>query len=71
MLFVQIFEYVEQSFSILCSRSCPSVQKIEWIDDNSYAVVFKVSIFFRDDYYRPLTFTVGEDGILCLEHGHK
>ncbi|KAJ7119871.1 hypothetical protein C8R44DRAFT_878257 [Mycena epipterygia] len=36
-----IFEYVEQSFSILCSRSCPSIGKVEWIDDNSYAVVFK------------------------------
>ncbi|KAJ7776775.1 hypothetical protein DFH07DRAFT_797695 [Mycena maculata] len=36
-----IFEYVDQSFSVLFSCPCPSIKKVEWIDDNSYAVVFK------------------------------
>ncbi|KAJ6584436.1 hypothetical protein B0H19DRAFT_1105047 [Mycena capillaripes] len=36
-----IFEYSEQSFSVLFSCSRPGIEKVEWIDDNSYAVVFK------------------------------
>ncbi|KAJ6554909.1 hypothetical protein DFH09DRAFT_1493798 [Mycena vulgaris] len=36
-----IFEYTEQSFSILFSSLCPSIEKVDWIDDNTYAVVFK------------------------------
>ncbi|KAJ7465077.1 hypothetical protein FB451DRAFT_1262556 [Mycena latifolia] len=36
-----IFEYAEQTFSVLFSGPCPSIEKAEWIDDSSYAVVFK------------------------------
>jgi hypothetical protein len=45
----QIFEYTEQTFSVLFSEPCPSVQKVEWIDDTSYAVVFKVFLLSYDN----------------------
>ncbi|KAJ7166355.1 hypothetical protein C8R43DRAFT_985618 [Mycena crocata] len=36
-----IFEYADQSFSILLTLPCPWIEKVDWIDDTSYAVVFK------------------------------
>ncbi|KAJ7626280.1 hypothetical protein DFH06DRAFT_737359 [Mycena polygramma] len=35
-----IFEYAEQ-FSVLFSCPCPGIEKVDWTDDTSYAVVFK------------------------------
>ncbi|KAJ7068988.1 hypothetical protein B0H15DRAFT_138368 [Mycena belliarum] len=37
---LSIFEYGEQSFSILFSCPCSLIEKAEWIDDNYYAVVY-------------------------------
>ncbi|KAJ7904510.1 hypothetical protein B0H14DRAFT_2663171 [Mycena olivaceomarginata] len=36
-----VFDYVDQAFSVLFSSPCPGIDKVAWIDNNSYAVVFK------------------------------
>ncbi|KAF8195899.1 hypothetical protein K438DRAFT_1826706 [Mycena galopus ATCC 62051] len=36
-----IFEYGNQSFSVLFSCPCRGIENVVWIDNNSYAVVFK------------------------------
>ncbi|KAJ6515899.1 hypothetical protein C8R45DRAFT_222526 [Mycena sanguinolenta] len=36
-----IFEYFNQSFSVLFSCSCNGIENVAWIDNNSYALVFK------------------------------
>ncbi|KAJ7276394.1 hypothetical protein B0H12DRAFT_1199167 [Mycena haematopus] len=36
-----IFEYLDQSFSVLFSCSCTGIEDVAWTDNNSYAVVFK------------------------------
>ncbi|KAJ6624507.1 hypothetical protein B0H10DRAFT_2174467 [Mycena sp. CBHHK59/15] len=44
---LMIFEYDRHSFSILFRAPCPLIQKVDWINDGSYAVVFAD----RTDFY--------------------
>ncbi|KAJ7162930.1 hypothetical protein C8R46DRAFT_1101904 [Mycena filopes] len=36
-----IFEYADQTFAVLFEGPCLGVEKVEWVSDDSYAVIFK------------------------------
>ncbi|KAJ7281956.1 hypothetical protein C8J57DRAFT_1298981 [Mycena rebaudengoi] len=38
---LMVFEYIENTFSVLFSSPHPLIQKAEWVDVNSYALVFE------------------------------
>ncbi|KAJ7505803.1 hypothetical protein B0H11DRAFT_1851029 [Mycena galericulata] len=63
-----IFEYADQSFSILFSCPCLSIEKVEWIEDDLYAVVYNE----RVEFYALKSVDANNDEILLgsVAHGH-
>lgn len=51
IILLQVFRYALGQLTLLFSTAMPDVQDIEWLDEHTFALAYRVRYTFADSYY--------------------